>query len=483
MANLLKVVLVPDNNNQTTAPAGVKYLSIKDLIKSNDVGTKSNDVGTKSNDAGAAHLSLPLADRSVAIWHCNLSLETLPQSVALTELFTEIARASVDNARLVITARHPFHDSFVDDESCVRPITINKLKAILAQTNEQGAWWYLLNQLVLEPEFLPELKNLESKQLIFELRTRRNVIKHSRLGVMVKNHNTEPQFISCYADVAGVPPFPFTVYRDWQQDKYLSPEIVMTGQWEPQETHLLLNLMRGLQQHWGASEAERPLKFFNVGGNLGWYCALVLNANEHSQVTAFEPVKSNFSLLERNVAPHADRAHLNNFALSDTTGEANFFIEKGNFGGSSLVARESGTLSQVTVPLHTFDELYAEADVPNLCDLMVMDIEGAEHKFFNGARNLFERGFSPIMMLEYNPGMLKLQGSDGTFVNDLAHWGYQFYVINRQSGTLSLIDAAGLLQHFARLFDTEAYLNYLAVPAKYDLAHLLQVKVQPASTH
>ena len=352
----------------------------------------------------------------MAVWHLNQCLETLPQDIALTGLFNESARASVPNARVIIEARHPFHDSFVDDERCVRTITVNKLKAVLAQT--KGSWWNLLTQLALDPEFIPAIKNLAPKQRDFELRTRRNAIHQTRLGLMAQHQNDEPQFISCYADVAGVPPFPFTVYRDWKQDQYLSPEIVMTGQWEPQETHLLLNLMRGLQQHWGVSEAEHPLQFFNVGGNIGWYCALVLNANAHAQVTAFEPVKSNFTLLERNVAPHAERAKINNFALSDASGEANFFIDKGNFGGSSLVERKSGAASHETVQLHTFDELYADADAPNLCDLMVMDIEGAEHKFFNGARALFERGFSPIMMLEYNPSMLRLQGSDGTFVNE-----------------------------------------------------------------
>ena len=419
------------------------------------------------------YISIPLPDQSVAIWHLNQCLETLPSDLSLSDLFTEIARANVPNARIVIEARHPSHDSFVDDELCVRTITVNKLKSILAQTN--GSWWNFLTQLVLDPEFLPVIKDLAPKQRDFELRTRRNAIHKSRLGFMAKPQNQETQFISCYADVAGVQAFPFTVYRDWKQDQYLSPEIVLTGQWEPQETHLLLNLMRGLQQQWGVSEAERPLKFFNVGGNIGWYCALVLNANAHAQVTAFEPVKSNFTLLERNVAPHAARVHINNFALSDVTGEANFFIEKGNFGGSSLVERKSGVAAHETVKLHTFDELYTDADAPNLCDLMVMDIEGAEHKFFNGARTLFERGFSPIMMMEYNPNMLRLQGSDGTFVNDLVNWGYKLYVINRFSGSLNLIDAAGMLQQFARLQDTEAYLNYLAVPAKYDLAALLNI--------
>lgn len=201
----------------------------------------------------------------------------------------------------------------------------------------------------------------------------------------------------------------------------------------------------------------------------------MLNANAHAQVTAFEPVKSNFALLQRNTAPHAERAQINNFALSDVAGEANFFIDKGNFGGSSLVERKSGAAAHETVQLHTFDELYADADAPNLCDLMVMDIEGAEHKFFNGARTLFERGFRPIMMLEYCPSLLKLQGSDGTFVNDLVNWGYQLYVINRiAAGPLTPISATGMLQQFARLQNGESYLNYLAVPAKYDLPALLK---------
>lgn len=419
------------------------------------------------------HVAIALPDQSVAVWHLNLSLETLPTNVALIALFTEIARTCVPNARLVIEARHPFHDSFIDDERCVRTITVNKLKSVLEQTQSTGAWWLVLSQLVLDPEFLPALKDLPPKQRDFELRTRRNAIKQSRLSVQVKNQNPDPNYITCYADVPGVKPFAFTVYRDWQQDQYISKEIVLTGQWEAHETHLLLSLMRGLQRHWGQSEAERPLKFFNVGGNIGWYSTLLLNANDYAQVTAFEPVSSNFALLQRNVAPHAARATLHNFALSDTTGEATFYVDKGNFGGSSLVERPDGYVAKETVQLHTFDELYAEVDAASSCDLMVMDIEGAEHKFFNGARQLFARGFNPIMMLEYCPSLLKLQGSDGTFVHDLVSWGYRLYVIDRRHGGLSPITPEVMLQQYARLVDGEAYLNYLAVPAKYDLAQLL----------
>lgn len=418
------------------------------------------------------HVAIPLPNQSVAVWHLNLSLEPLPLGISLIALFTEIARTCVPNARLVIEARHPFHDSFIDDERCVRTITVNKLKTVLEQTQSTGAWWLVLSQLVLDPEFIPVIKDLAPKQRDFELRTRRNAIKQSRLSVQVKHQNPDPNFISCYTDVPGVKPFAFTVYRDWKQDQYISRDIVLTGQWEPQETHLFLNLVRGLLRQW-ANEPQRALKFFNVGSNIGWYSTLLLNANEHAQVTAFEPVSSNFALLQRNLAPHTERVVLHKCAVSDTTGEATFYVDKGNFGGSSLEERPDGYVAKETVQLHTFDELYAEVDAASSCDLMVMDIEGAEHKFFNGARQLFKRGFRPIMMLEYNPSMLKLQGSDGTFVRDLVSWGYRLYVIDRRQGGLSPITPEVMLQQYARLVDGEAYLNYLAVPAKYDLAQLL----------
>ena len=412
-------------------------------------------------------LHIPIPDRSVAIWHCQLSLETLPLHVKLADFLVELSRVCVDNARLIIDARHPSHDSFVDDERCVRPITSNTLKPALATAAQTGSsWWNVLTQLVIDPEFLPVLKNLEPKQRDFELRTRRNAIKQTHQVVLVNARNPETQFVSCYADVPSVPPFPMTVYRDWQLDRFLSPEIVWTGQWEPQETHLLVSLVRGLERQ------GRAPHFFNVGGNIGWYCALLLNVAPHAHVTAFEPVDTNFTLLTRNTAAHAARATLHNFALSNETGEANFYVERGNYGGSSFVPRPDGYLAELKVPLHTFDELYAEAVPP--CDLMVMDIEGAEHKFFDGARATFERGFQPIMMLEYNPDLLKRQGSDGTFVQTLAQWGYHLYIIDRRQGNLGTAQPTEFLQHYARLINTEAYLNYLAVPKNCDLTELLR---------
>ena len=470
MANLLKVVLVADDTAlPANTQADVKYFTIENIISIGGGGIEDLNLSSYS----IPHVAIALPDQSVAVWHLNLSLETLPTNVALIALFTEIARTCVPNARLVIEARHPSHDSFIDDERCVRAITVNKLKSVLEQTQSTGDWWLVLSQLELDPEFLPVIKDMAPQQRDFELRTRRNAIKQSRLSVQVKNQNPDPNYISCYADVPGVKPFAFTVYRDWKLDQYLSPEVVLTGQWEPYETHILLNIMRGLQRQWGQSEAARSLKFFNVGGNIGWYSTLILNANDYAQVTAFEPVSTNFALLQRNIAPNAARATLHNFALSDTTGETSFYVEKGNYGGSSLVERPDGYIAKETVQLHTFDELYAEVDAASLCDLMVMDIEGAEHKFFNGARQLFARGFSPIMMLEYNPSLLKMLGSDGTFVHDLVNWGYRLYVIDRSHGGLRPITPEMMLQQYARLVDGEAYLNYLAVPAKYDLAQLL----------
>lgn len=468
MANLLKVVLVADHTVLPPDSADIKFLFVKDIIYNRGGYDDLSNIHDQDH-----HVAIPLPDQSVAVWQFNQSLETLPSAISLTELFTEIARVCVDNARLVIEARHPSHDSFVDDEDCVRAITLNKLTSAMERTKDSGAWRTFLTQLVLDPEFLPAIKDLAPQQRDFELRTRRNAIKQSRLGVTVKSHNPEPKFITCYTNIPSVKPFAFTVYSDWKQDQYLSPEIVMTGQWEPQETNLVLSIMRGLQRQWGVSQAERPLKFFNVGGNIGWYSALVLNANEHAQVTAFEPISSNYALLERNTAPNAARAQLHKFALSNETGETTFYIDNGNLGGCSMVERPEGYLVKETVKLHTFDELYADADAANLCDLMVMDIEGAEHKFFDGAHQLFERGFRPIMMLEYYPTLLKLQGSDGTYVRDLAKWGYRFYNIDRRNGTVSEVKADSFLQHYARLVGSESFLNYLAVPAHYDLASLL----------
>ena len=411
-------------------------------------------------------LHIPLPDHSVAVWHCHLSLETLPPQVSLPAFFAELARVCGENARLIIDARHPSHDSFVDDDRCVRAITLNKLQAALRTAAQSGSsWWQLLTQLVIDPEFLPVIKDMAPAQRNFELRTRRNAIKQTHQVVLVNSHQPEAQFVSCYADVPSVPPFAFSVYRDWKRDQYLSPEIVLTGQWEPQETHLFVSLVRGLER------AGSPLNFFNVGGNFGWYSALILNVSAKAHVTAFEPVSSNFELLTRNTAPHAARTTLHHCALSNETGEASFYIDAGNYGGCSLVERPEGYAAEEKVQLHTFDELYAN-NVPT-CDFMVMDIEGAEHKFFDGARATFEGGFKPIMMLEYCPSLLKLQGSDGTFVNTLAQWGYHLYIIDRANGALRTARPEEFLQHYARLVNSEAYLNYMAVPEGCDLATLL----------
>lgn len=129
------------------------------------------------------------------------------------------------------------------------------------------------------------------------------------------------------------------------------------------------------------------------------------------------------------------------------------------------------------VQLRKLDSLYPHDQADSLCDFLMMDIEGAEHKFFNGAAGLLQNGFRPIICMEFNPLLLKAQGSDGSYVKDLENLGYSFYLItNQPSGILNnKISTQSILESYRNINHqkVESLLNLLAVPEHIDLAALI----------
>lgn len=129
-------------------------------------------------------------------------------------------------------------------------------------------------------------------------------------------------------------------------------------------------------------------KVLDIGANIGGFAVWVCSITDY-QVTCYEPIKSNFELLEKNTK--GLDVYLHNFAVTDIDGATvNMFLGKNNCGEASLYKGDEQSDSTETA--QTIDA----ARLPN-ADIVKIDTEGAEVMI------LKRMTFRPIMyLIEYH---------------------------------------------------------------------------------
>ena len=172
----------------------------------------------------------------------------------------------------------------------------------------------------------------------------------------------------------------------------------------------------------------------DVGANIGYYTRIASNlVGAKGQVFAFEPSPNALSVLRQNTN---DLSNVRIFpvALSDSEGEARFFVRK-NGGTSSLEADSSS--QEVIVKITTLDSLLI--DVQEV-EFIKIDVEGFEPEVLRGAESLIKR-HRPIIYLEYFEHYAEKRGYAATLFDDFfATLNYEIHWIDEKAeGAAKLI--------------------------------------------
>jgi FkbM family methyltransferase len=146
--------------------------------------------------------------------------------------------------------------------------------------------------------------------------------------------------------------------------------------------------------------------FFDVGANIGTFTLVAAHKAFRGQVHAFEPSAHHFARLARNVALNRfENVVLNQRGLYDQPGEATLFLpsqagEMNNSGAASLYTFRSEEVKQVSeaVSLMRLDDYIRNLNIQRV-DIIKIDIEGAEIKALEGARDTIMR-FRPLVLME-----------------------------------------------------------------------------------
>lgn len=184
---------------------------------------------------------------------------------------------------------------------------------------------------------------------------------------------------------------------------------------------------------------------FDVGANIGLYSISLGEKLKKiagkSQIWAFEPVTSNFSRLVNLIEANnlTNIVYPINTALGNEEGEVKLCMENNLTTGNavllkgSLVQQETLTCSSKITKL---DNFVTKHHIEN-CDLIKVDIEGAEMDFILGGINFIQKT-RPIIYGEFNPFWVKHFGYSFVDVADLVNpWEYKLY---RQVGRQKFVE-------------------------------------------
>jgi len=115
----------------------------------------------------------------------------------------------------------------------------------------------------------------------------------------------------------------------------------------------------------------------DIGGHIGAFT--VFAAKQAKQVYAYEALKGNYDLLNENIElNNLKNVRSFNVAVSDKIGEEEFFIAKGNVGGSSLY-KTTYSKHKIKVPTITLKEIFSANNLERI-NFLKIDAEGAEYK-------------------------------------------------------------------------------------------------------
>jgi len=129
----------------------------------------------------------------------------------------------------------------------------------------------------------------------------------------------------------------------------------------------------------GHATAPEPLRFVDIGANVGVYSLYVANlAGNGARILAIEPHPDIFARLTANIG-------FNPFgtikavavAVADKPGELTMFLDPRNKGESSVRFLRSGTAETIKVPATSLVRLLADEGYDRI-DALKIDVEGAE---------------------------------------------------------------------------------------------------------
>jgi FkbM family methyltransferase len=168
----------------------------------------------------------------------------------------------------------------------------------------------------------------------------------------------------------------------------------------------------------------------DLGANEGYFSVIASSlVGSTGRVIAIEPQSRLQTTIQTNLAFNGcTNVKVFNTIVSANTGTMRLHLTRGaNTGGSSLFRSTKYTLPTEEVQSFTLADFFEKAGLDR-CDLLKVDIEGAEYDVFMNAEDLLRSGVIRNIALEIHYTILERRRLSG---DDLHRWisecGYSFH--------------------------------------------------------
>lgn len=187
--------------------------------------------------------------------------------------------------------------------------------------------------------------------------------------------------------------------------------------------------------------------FFDIGANAGYFSFIASKiVGVAGKVYSFEPEENNYKRMVDDISNNAlINIHAYKYALSDTEGVVQLYINPDNEGGHSLVPDQN----QITTPITSviFDKWVHTAGVTHM-RLAKIDVEGFELSVLNGMENTLRNESSLELICEVR----RNQKVVGDYMSSL---GYHTYELSANGTPIPVKDISKLKRDF--LFSKKNY--------------------------
>lgn len=193
----------------------------------------------------------------------------------------------------------------------------------------------------------------------------------------------------------------FGKYGFWylKNDRYIGQRVALE-KYEPYETQLILR-----QINLGNTVVD-------VGANIGYYTILLADkVGRDGKVYAFEPDKTNFEILKKNIELNKLKNVVAvNMAVGRNKGKSKLCRSEENFGDHKLYNDQSliPKIKTEVVKIIKLDDFLKKKKI----DLIKIDTQGWEPEVIRGAKELIKKD-KPTIFLEYSPASYKLAKLNG----------------------------------------------------------------------
>jgi FkbM family methyltransferase len=231
--------------------------------------------------------------------------------------------------------------------------------------------------------------------------------------------------------------------------------LVAIGEYEPIETNILSII------------AARSFVTLDIGANVGYYAVVLgLVAQPQGRVYSFEPLKSTYAQLVKNIAVNnlEQRVMALQIALSDTDGVAELHVPQisGTSATSMRQLHPEELNNAVKIETRRLDDIVDELAIPKI-DLLKIDVEGAEWLVFQGGWKTVERD-RPVIFAEL---LRKWSAGFGYHPNEvvvaLAALGYKCFGVASPLVQIDQINESTIETNFLFLTDSDEHRSLLAL--------------------